>query len=298
MKKQILIAAIAILSMFSACGPNEEMEKSRREQDSIDKAKQEARNNAPAKPVTWVDLQAMKEAAITEARDKDMPVKVEMEGYLAVPSSIYTSGNSIRCNFFQRPNQTHGYHVNLEFTTGSKANHMEQLNTKFSLSDFKVHTHKNEVVGEGSYVKIKGEVYHNDDKTATIYVTRVDKATPSAEPDYSSAVEYKGQDEDKLVGKLVYVNGSLEIGYMLNTIGTNCYMLNFKEVKEKDGSQLGANIYIGNGNSQMSEVGDNFSPADVKIRDAKGNKVSLGKKVKVYGVYDDIGGVYVERIEQ
>lgn len=299
MKKHLLIATIAVLSVFSACGPNEEMEKSRREQDSIDKAKQEARKNAPAKAVTWAELQAMKEDEINDSRTSDTPIKVEIVGYLAVPSQIYTSQSSIRCDLFQRPNQTKGYHVNLEFTAGNKPNHMEMLGAKYSIADFKVHTHDEEIVGQGALVKIKGEVYHNDPKEqATIYVTKVVKAEPEGEPDFSSAVEYKAQDEATLPGKLVYITGSLDVGFMLNTIGANCYMLHMTDVKDKEGSQLGINIPIGNGNNQMSEVGDNFSKSSVKIRDDKGNKVVLGKKVKVYGVFDDIGGIYLEKIVQ
>lgn len=297
MKIKLYLAATAAVALLASCGGNAEREASRKQQDSIDNAKNEARKNAPAKPVTWAELQGMDDKTIDDARINNMPVKVEITGFLAVPSQIYSSKGSIRCNLFQRPNQVKGYHVNLEFATGKTANHMENLGTKFSTEDFKVHTHSNEVVGEGAFVKITGEVYHNEADKATIYVTKVEKAEGAGEPDFSSAVEYKAADEDKLKGKMVYVTGSLEMGIMANVISGNCYMLHMSDVKEKDGTSLGINIPIGTTNNRMADLPNNYSNADIKILDDKGNRVPMGKKVKVYGVYDDIGGIYLEKIE-
>lgn len=300
MKIKLYSAIIAIaLLLLAACGPSAEdkakMDAWQKKQDSTEAAKKAA-NEAPPIAITWDDLQKMDPKEVSDASLNGTKKKVIIEGYLSMPSMLYTSGNSIRCHMYPRNGQTKGFYVNLEFQQGKTANHMESMPSKYTLADFKIHTANNEVVGQGSPVKITGELSRIDDEYATLYITKVEKTEPKAFDYAAAATQLTDANMGDMENKLVFVDAALEVPmfvYIEEDMTLNLLNAGLKgEVK--------ANVLVGDGPNQISNLPEGWSPSDVKVHDNTG-KVIKGK-TRVYGTFakstigDTKGYIHVERI--
>lgn len=300
MKIKLYSATIAIAALLlAACGPSAEdkakMDAWKKQQDSIDAAKKAA-NDAPPKEVTWEELQKMDPKEVDDASFNNTRKKVIIEGYLAMPGMLYTSGNSIRCHMYPRNGQTKGFYVNLEFTRGKTANHMEGMPSKYTLADFKVHTDANEVVGQGDYVRITGGLARIDGEYATVYITKVEKAEPKAFDYAAAATQLTDANMNEMENKLVYVDGTLEVPMFVFI--EDDMTLDLKGTGLK--SNIKANVLVGDGPNQISDLPKGWSPSDVKIHDNTG-KVIKGK-TRIYGTFtkstigDTKGYIHVESI--
>lgn len=297
MKQTYFLLPVIILSFFlSACGDN-----------SSSKATSDTGNTADTKktmavPVafTWDQLEKADGKEITDNYVKTLERKVIIiEGYLALTSSVYTRGKSIRCNLYPRFNQAKGMHANLELTAGTGKNEMEPLPKKYKTEDFKIKTDVGEIVGEGNYVRVTGELSDRYDDKATVYVQKIEKATAPAD-DHSTALELTPANIASADHKLVYISGILEIPSLMGLI-SYYYPLKIKGTSFPTDLFLNANVRIGNGNSQMEPLPENFTEKDINIHDHNGNLLPAGKKVKIIGVYEknygsDGGSIFVEAI--
>lgn len=293
-----LTIALATL-LIASCGPSAEdkakMDAWQKKQDSTEAAKKAA-NDAPPVAITWDELQKMNPKEVEDASMNGTKKKVIIEGYLSMPGVLYTSGNSIRCHMYPRNGQTKGFYVNLEFQQGKTANHMESMPSKYTLADFKVHTASNELVGQGSLVKITGELSRIDDEYATIYITKVEKAEPAAFDYATAATQLTDANMGDMENKLVYVDAALEVPMFVYI--KEDMTLDLKNTGLK--GELEANVLVGDGPNQISNLPEGWSQSDVKVHDNTG-KVIKGK-TRVYGTFakstigDTKGYIHVERI--
>ncbi|MCA6362687.1 MAG: hypothetical protein IM638_06585 [Bacteroidetes bacterium] len=90
--------------------------------------------------------------------------------------------------------------------------------------------------------------------------------------------------------KPFYLEGKLEVPMFVLT-GQEMTI----DLVSAKGEKFTVKIVTGTGNSQMEDLVENWSQADVKIRDNKGAVISLKKPVKVYGVLA-LDGLHVEEI--
>jgi hypothetical protein len=285
--------------LIASCGPSAEdkakMDAWQKKQDSTEAAKKAA-NDAPPVAITWDELQKMNPKEVEDASMNGTKKKVIIEGYLSMPGVLYTSGNSIRCHMYPRNGQTKGFYVNLEFQQGKTANHMESMPSKYTLADFKIHTANNEVVGQGSPVKITGELSRIDDEYATIYITKVEKAEPAAFDYATAATQLTDANMGDMENKLVYVDAALEVPMFVYI--KEDMTLDLKNTGLK--GELEANVLVGDGPNQISNLPEGWSQSDVKVHDNTG-KVIKGK-TRVYGTFtkstigDTKGYIHVERI--
>lgn len=297
MKQTLFLLPVILLAFFLyGCG-DRSSSKITSETDNIAASKM-----TMAVPVafTWDQLEKEDGKEIYDKYVKTLERKlIIIEGYLALTSSIYTNGKHIRCNLFPRFNQAKGMHANLEFTAGSGKNEMEPLPKKYKTEDFKIRTDAGEIVGEGAYVRVTGELSERYENMATVYIQKIEKITAPA-ADYSPAIELTPASIDSADHKLVYISGILEIPTLMALISTD-YPLSIKGTSFPVEMNLDANVRIGSGNSQMEPLPENFTEKDMRIHDNKGNLLPAGKKVKIIGVYQknprsDGGNIYVEEI--
>lgn len=297
MKQTLLLLPVIILAFFlSACGDRSSSK------TTSDTDNTTARKKTMAVPVafTWEQLEKADPKEIADTYIKTLERKaIIIEGYLALTSSVYTSGKSIRCNLFPRFNQAKGMHANLEFTAGTRKNEMEPLPKKYKTEDFKIRTDAGEIVGEGTYVRVTGELSDRYDDMATVYIQKIEKATAPA-TDHSTALELTPASIATADHKLVYISGKLEIPSLMGLI-TYYYSLNIEGTSFPAEMYLMANVRIGSGNSQMEPLPESFIEKDIRIHDNNGNLLPAGKKVKIIGVYEkssasDGGSIFVEGI--
>jgi hypothetical protein len=294
--KLYCLSAILYVLLFTACGGSSDTGKPIRS----DSTKAEKKIAQVPVVFTWDQLNKTDQKEIMDASIKGEEDRVIIiEGYLSLTSSMYTHGNSIRCNLYQRYNQASGMHINLELTAGKDTNQMETLPEKYKTADFKVRTNTGQIMGEGTYVKVTGALSGKDDDKATLYVIKIEKANP-VDPDYSEAQELKPETLADLNNKLVYISGNLQAGYLFGFIAFY-YPLDLKGTNLPADFYLTANIKIGTGNSQIEELPEKFTNKDIKIRDYKGKLLPSARKVKVIGMYSKSssgngGSIYVEQI--
>lgn len=296
-----LYSAIAIAALvLSSCGGGQSDEDRAKQlaelkKDSTEKAEKKAKAAIPVE-MTWEELRKLDPKEVDDASFDNARKTIIIEGYLAMPGMLYTSGNSIRCHMYPRNGQTKGFYVNLEFTHGKTPNRMESMPSKYTLADFKVHTDANEVVGQGDYVRITGGLSRIDDEYATVYITKVEKAEPKAFDYAAAATQLTDANMNEMENKLVYVDGTLEVPMFVFI--EDDMTLDLKGTGLK--SNIKANVLVGDGPNQISDLPKGWSPSDVKIHDNTG-KVIKGK-TRIYGTFtkstigDTKGYIHVESI--
>ena len=299
--KTKLYSAIAIaLLALSSCGGGQSDEDSAKQleqlkKDSTEKANKKAQASVPVE-MTWEELQKLDPKEVDDASFDNARKTIIIEGYLSMPGMLYTSGNSIRCHMYPRGGQSKGFYVNLEFQQGKTPNHMEKMPSKYTLNDFKVHTDNNEVVGQNGYVKITGELSRIDGEYATLYIKKVEKAEPKAFDYAAAATQLTDANMNDMENKLVYVDGSLEVPMFVFI--EDDMTLDLKGTGLK--GEIKANVFVGDGPNQISNLPKGWSPSDVKIHDNTG-KVIKGK-TRIYGTFtkstigDTKGYIHVESI--
>ena len=81
---------------------------------------------------------------------------VDFTGYLAAPKSAMVS-NTMFVEVYQQPNRA-GAYVLASFTVGTRKNQVERLKSGYKESDLKIESNSGVMLGNGSKVKIEGDV--------------------------------------------------------------------------------------------------------------------------------------------
>lgn len=229
-----------------------------------------------------------------------------IEGYLQLPNMMYTSGESAQVDFHARPYQRHGRNVIANITTGSCNNCMAKLGEKYQLSDLKMKADDGVEVLPNQRVRLTGKlsvytsVSSEDGLSVSLNVTKIEKI-PEIEIDYSTLEAVKIGKENLFDTTLNYAFSMAEgkIGIPSMLFMENDVTLDLPV----GGKNLAVNFSFGTGPNQIEPVPSNYTNADFKIHDHKGNLIKLGKSVKVWGTRstpktDYPGILYVEHVEQ
>lgn len=104
---------------------------------------------------------------------------VSFEGYIAIPKSVMIS-NTMFVDIYQKPNRE-GIKLSASFTVGTRKNQVERLKSNYKESDLKIESNSGVALGNGSKVKIEGEVSPgavpgNWIKSCYVRVEKIEKA--------------------------------------------------------------------------------------------------------------------------
>lgn len=232
--------------------------------------------------------------------------EVMVEGFLQLPNMMYTSGNKAQVDFHARPYQRHGQKVIVNIPMGSCKNCMAKLGEKYSLNDLKIKADDGTEVLANQRVRLTGRLsayassVHDNGVSASMHITKIERV-PDVDVDYSQMDVVKITKENIMDTTLKYrlsmAEGKIEIPSMLfmeNDVTLDLHI---------GGKRLGVNFAFGSGPNQIENIPSNYTKADFKIHDHKGNLIKLGKSAKVWGTRstpskDYAGTLYVEHIEQ
>lgn len=234
---------------------------------------------------------------------------VSIEGYLQLPSTMYTSGNSGSLNFSQRPGQRYGDDIRVSLNLGKCKNCMAKVADKYTADDLKVTADDGKtVIGPNQRVRITGHLSMYEASAATspsnlslsIRKGKVEKVE-EIELDYAAMQPLAITPENLFDSTLRYsfsmVEGKIQIPSML--FMNNDVNLNIPIGKEK----LSVSFLFGAGPNTIEDIPKDYGKKDFKIHDYQDKIIDLNKPVKLYGTRtpprEDYGGIlYVERIEQ
>jgi hypothetical protein len=294
MKKVILTSTIAIAALFlSSCGGNKEYSADNdpvtRMYDSINKA-DSLKKWGPPKAISF-----------SEASDTSSAMdgsRITILGYVGISSYVSQSNSSTTIKLWERNGQFRGEAISCFLETGKKKNEMKRLKDDFKTEDVEITGNSDEKIVVGDYVRITG-VYQKpySDGYGTIEVQTIEKIDSTVDFDYVSAKPTMININDttgiyKLQDKLVVAEGYLELPTF---VSVREYIYFWLKPTANSENYVTADILIGTAPNRVEDLPDNYSPADIKVHDYKGNLVGK-KKVRIYGVWN-YSGIAVERIE-
>lgn len=291
--KNTLLAASALVAAiaFSSCGgtdydPNNDPVT--KMYDSIAKA-DSLRMWGPPTAITFVDAM--------DTSDKFDDMRVTIEGYIGIGSSVYETESSTNLEFWERKGQHKGQYMSISIELGSGNNEMKRLPNDYKRSDLQLKDDKGNDVKFGDKVRITGmfsKPYSAGDM-GSLDIQSFEKIDDT-ELDYSTLGAVKVTTDTNgyaaLEDKLVVAEGYLEIPSMVYITETVYFDLYATQGADE---YLTVDIVIGNGPNLVEDLPDNYSQDDIKIHDHKDMIVGK-KKVRVYGVwkYDRIAAEYIE----
>jgi hypothetical protein len=232
--------------------------------------------------------------------------EVIVEGYLQLPTMMFTGGNDAQVDFHARPYQRYGQNVIASITTGSCNNCMTPLGEKYQLSDLKMKADDGAEVLANQRVRLTGKLrvhsssVGNSGVSASLDVTKIEKI-PEVDLDYSQFDVVKLGKENLYDSTLDY---ALSMAESRIEIPTMLFMENDVTLNMMvGGERLGVNFVFGEGPNHIETIPANYSKKDFKIRDHKGELINLNKSVKVWGTRstprkNSPGILYVEHVEQ
>ncbi|MCU0434044.1 MAG: hypothetical protein MUC87_11360 [Bacteroidia bacterium] len=224
---------------------------------------------------------------------------VSIEGYLQLPQLSSTSDRGQSMNFYGRRNQMTGKDIYTNMPTGSGKNKMKSLPENYKPSDVSITDKNGNNVGLNERVKLTGSMYaskdYSDPKKYTLFFTATEiEKVEEKSADYPAMnwpeLTTDASKKEENYGKPFYLEGKLEVPmFVLTGQEMSIDLVNAK------GEKFSVKVVTGSGNNQMEDLAENWSQADVKIRDNKGAMVSLKKTVRVYGVLA-LDGLHLEEI--
>lgn len=291
--KHTLLLAVALTAFlgFSSCGgtdydPNNDPVT--KMYDSIAKA-DSLRQWGPPTAITFAD------AMDTTEKFDDM--RVTIEGYVAVGSSIYETESSTNIQLWERAGQHKGQYMSVSVNLGSGNNEMKRLPDDYKRSDLLLKDDKGTEVHTGERIRITGMYSrpYTAGNFGSIDIQSFEKidATPV---DYSTLGATKVTTDTNgyaaLEDKLVYAEGYLEIPSMVYITETVYFDLYPTQGADE---YITVDVVIGKGPNLVEDLPDNYGQDDIKIHDYK-DMIIGKKKVRVYGVwkYDRIAAEYIE----
>lgn len=247
--------------------------------------------------VSWNDLEKDSIAPETE---------IIFEGYIGDPGTLVDQTNGkIRIPIYERRNQKAGFELNLYIPVGTQKNQMKELPAEFLPSDIQIMADDNSVLTIGSRVRItatKSETYSIGFVTAN--VIKIETVPDDFDATiFASAVALTTDimDDTAVQNIYCYVDGKLDIPSIVFSY-TNEISLDLKNSSVKDISTIA--IRLGEGPSTMNDFPDNYTSADLILRDYLGQEIKYKSTVRLYGVWERYtyesttpGTFYLEEIE-
>ncbi|MGL5892352.1 MAG: hypothetical protein ACRC3B_20850, partial [Bacteroidia bacterium] len=224
---------------------------------------------------------------------------VIIEGYFQLPQLSSSSDRGQSMNFYGRRNQMHGQDIYTTVPTGSGKNQMKTLPDNYKISDLVITDKNGKTLSINERVKITGSMYASKSisepgkHTTYLQVTEIEKAEEAAF-DYSAlnwnALTEEASKKEENYGKEYYIEGKLSVPMFVLT-GSEMTI----DITDTKGVKFTVKLVRGSGNSQMEDLVENWSQSDVKIRNNKGELISLKKTVRVYGVLA-LDGLHAEEV--
>lgn len=231
---------------------------------------------------------------------------VSLEGYLSLPSMMYTTGKTAQVNFHKRAYQRHGQEITCNIRMGGCKNCMSTLPEKYKTSDLKLTADDSTKILAYERVRLYGALHVSDNALAdnglmvSLDVEKVERVAEVV-TDYATLDAVKldktNLEDSTLKNVLTFAQGRLTIPsilFMENDISL------FMSI---GGNDVSINFLFGTGPNQIEEIPENYSKADFKIHDFEGKLINLSKPVKVWGNRATPrkgapGILYVEHLEQ
>lgn len=296
MKKHLIFALACMALIFTACegGSSDATSDSGQETGASDA--QETRK------ATEMDFQS----AFTMDNNSKF---VSIEGYLQLPSMMFSFGESQTINFSQRPGQRSGDEISVSLSVGKCKNCMDKLAEEYDLDDLKVTANDGEtIIKANQRVRITGKLTVRESpgtgSPSNLAVSLEDfkiEKVAEVELDYAAmeplAVTAANLFDTTLISTFSVVKGKIELPFLL-------YMKDDVSLDIPIGKKkISVNFLFGEGPNNIEALPDDYSKNDIKIHDYQGKIIDIKKPVTIYGMRttptkDDGGTIYVERVEQ
>jgi hypothetical protein len=269
MKPAITILSFAFTAfVFTACGDNNLANHMNNYSDSIALADSLAEWGTPAA----MDFTKLKDPALDGKR-------VVIEGYVGI--GMYASNGMFY--LYERKGQFAGDEMGIHLEDGTGKNTMKDLPDKFTHDDIVITGNSGEKIGFGDHVRVTGICRYHSTGSSTISTQLVEKIDDAAY-DYAGSAAVKidasNANDTSLIGKLVYVEGILDIPTYING---NDVDFNITIAGLSNNTEVTVNT--GTGANLVEELPDGFTPADFKVHGFDNSIINLKKKVRVYGVW-------------
>jgi len=285
MKKLILLSSIGLF--LYSCSGNQTNTK-----DTLATTPQEEKVGPPKK-MTF-------EEALAYTSDKRIPVIIEGYVQTSVISNFTATTQSV--NFYGHRNQTTGKYLYTSMPIGNGKNRMKQLPKEYHASDVSIMDKSGKQIGANQRVRVTGTLYaiesYSKKKDYTVYLDDITtiEYVDEVKEDYAAmnlpTLNSKDAKLDKNYDKAFKIEGKLEVP-MFVLIDNETTV----DIITGNNEKISLKVVTGTGESQIEELKENWSPADVKIKNTNGGKVNLSKKVTVYGTLS-LDGLHVEQIVQ
>jgi hypothetical protein len=296
MKKIFYTVTVLSFAALASCGGN---------------AESESQKNDPNRPLSPYEIEQRMKDSLAKlppakltfeqalADTLEFNHNVIIEGYFQLPQLSSTSDRGQSMNFFGRRNQSQGKDIYSNVPTGNGKNKMKTLPDNYKVSDVVITDKNGKTLGINERVRISGSMYaskdYSDPKKHTTYlqITEIEKIDETAF-DYSGfnwpELTEDASKKEENYDKEFYLEGKLSVPMFVLTGSEMTIDLN-----DAKGKQFTVKLVRGSGNSQMEDLSENWSKSDVKIRNNKGELISLNKTVRIYGVLK-LDGLHVEEI--
>jgi hypothetical protein len=222
------------------------------------------------------------------SNDYDDREVLEFWGYIGqIPTTVSFSGGTMNIRIFERRHQSGGSYLNLDMPLGADNNEVEKLPAQYKQEDLRVHTKSGKTIGVGAKVKIRATDYYSSGDYYSMEVISIE-AVGGDGFDNSVFSEAKVLTSAVLADTSIheqysYMDGTLSIPTVFysmdGTIG-----LDFKTSSNSDIDEV--DIAVGEGPSTMDMLPSSYTSKDLKVRDADGNPIKPGAKVRVYGTWE------------
>lgn len=247
--------------------------------------------------VSWQELEKDSIRAETQ---------IIFEGYIGDPGTLVDQTNGkIRIPIYERRHQKSGFELNLYIPIGNQKNQIKELPAEFLPTDIQIIADDNSVLTIGSRVRItatKSETYSPGFVTAN--VIKIETMTDEFDAAiFTNAVPLSSEmmKDTALQNVYCYVDGKLDIPSIVFSY-TNEISLDLKNSSVKDISTMA--IRLGEGPSTMNDFPDNYTSADLILRDYLGKEIKYRSTVRLYGMWERYtfesttpGTFYLEEIE-
>ena len=221
---------------------------------------------------------------------------------------MFSTNDDISLDFFERRQQTNGYHLSVSIPIGNQKNEIKEIPKEYNaLRDVKINTSCGKLAEVGDYVTITGvwRSAENDGKYDYLNLTDISLADYKFDEKSLDGVE---ELTDEVVENTTdvtygYIDGKMELGSIFMTAYS---VYNSVNIDQSNNQYLESISLMVNDNTIncMNNLPDNYSQEDFLITDASGDTYTvLGEKFRLYGSLvkssydpDGYGQFYVEEI--
>ena len=237
-----------------------------------------------------------REISLYDLKNQEMGIRVAMEGYIRIGSTITEKGTTTYLELWERKNQMSGEVAIVQIEIGTDKNQRAPLtDSVFKQTDFKVKDDNDRTVFYNDYVRIVGLVAQpHADGLGRIEVQTIESVMEKGfDYEHADAVPlvYNSETQQATDGQMVVVSGFIHVPIELTTSD----VMPLEIYQDEDHSyRFTINVLIGNSGNHVEQLPDEYSFDDLRVRTFD-NKIVENEKAVVFGIWRD-GQVDVEYI--